>query len=111
MRNNVNENNRIDAFTNVEYRRYQGSTVEKMLDPFTIYVDKSGNGYIQIVYYLCPCGCDKEIAIPTCMGEKTTEHWLVSVDNNTVTLHPSIHMVPGTCQSHYFIKNNKIQWV
>lgn len=65
--------------------------------------------YISIPYstaiHLCPCGCQEEVVT------KIAPHrWKMTYDGEYVSLHPSIGNWSLPCQSHYWIKRNKIIW-
>lgn len=65
--------------------------------------------YISIPYstaiHLCPCGCQEEVVT------KIAPHrWKMTYAGEFVSLHPSIGNWSLSCQSHYWIKKNKIIW-
>lgn len=53
----------------------------------------------------CCCGCGQEVITPL-----TPADWLIRKDNDLITLFPSIGNWSFTCQSHYWIKRNKVVW-
>ena len=53
----------------------------------------------------CACGCGEEVVTPLSPAE-----WQVQVAGGRVTLHPSIGNWNYACKSHYWIRNNSIQW-
>jgi hypothetical protein len=55
--------------------------------------------------HLCCCGCGKEIITPL-----TPTDWALRIDEGKVTLSPSIGNWSLACQSHYWIKRNKVVW-
>ncbi|MGO8805239.1 MAG: DUF6527 family protein [Candidatus Bathyarchaeia archaeon] len=63
--------------------------------------------YISMPYatasHKCPCGCGELVVTPI----KPTE-WNLTWDGETVTLYPSIGNWCLPCQSHYWIRGNKI---
>ncbi|WP_078669225.1 DUF6527 family protein [Chitinophaga eiseniae] len=65
--------------------------------------------YISINYctaiHKCVCGCGNEVVTPI-----SPTDWRLTFDRKTVSLHPSIGNWSFSCQSHYWIKNNKIQF-
>src|SRR5437870_5233775 len=65
--------------------------------------------YISIPYstasHKCACGCGEEVVTPI----KPTD-WTVTWNGETVTLKPSIGNWGQSCQSHYWIVENRIVW-
>lgn len=65
--------------------------------------------YISIPYatavHLCCCGCGHEVVTPL-----SPTDWSLIFDGTTVSLDPSIGNWSFECQSHYFIKRNRIEW-
>jgi hypothetical protein len=60
--------------------------------------------------FKCPCGCHKNITLSLTPNIKP--NWDIKFNNdNKVTLSPSINLTDFPCKSHFFIKNNKINWV
>src|SRR5437667_4424404 len=57
------------------------------------------------VSHLCPCGCKNKVVTPL----KPTD-WKLIFDGKTVSLHPSIGNWSFACRSHYWVRNNKVQW-
>ena len=53
----------------------------------------------------CPCGCKHQIVLPF-----TENQWTLTENNDKVSLTPSIFSKSLKCQSHYYIKNNNVQW-
>ncbi len=53
----------------------------------------------------CCCGCGEEVVTPL-----NPTDWSLQVDNNLVTLYPSIGNWSFTCQSHYWIRRSKVIW-
>lgn len=65
--------------------------------------------YISIPYttalHRCCCGCGNEVVTPL-----SPVDWQLSFDGLTVSLSPSIGNWGFPCQSHYWIRRNKVQW-
>jgi Family of unknown function (DUF6527) len=57
------------------------------------------------VSHLCPCGCKNKVITPL----KPTD-WKLIFDGKTVSLHPSVGSWSFSCHSHYWVKNNRVQW-
>ncbi len=58
-----------------------------------------------VASHLCVCGCGREVVTPIRPSE-----WNLTFDGETISLHPSIGNWDFPCQSHYWIKRNKIIW-
>ncbi len=65
--------------------------------------------YVSVEYttaiHKCCCGCGKEVVTPI-----TPNDWKLIFDGKTVSLHPSIGSWGLPCRSHYWIRNNRVQW-
>lgn len=62
-------------------------------------------------FHLCPCGCGEPVYL-----EYGPRHWdlKLRLDGDkaeSITVSPSIYTPDYKCQSHYFIRDNKIVWV
>ena len=70
---------------------------------------ESGTLYIccryRAVKHLCACGCGVAINTPL-----HPTGWTLICDGVSVSLWPSIGNWSEKCQSHYWIRNNRIQW-
>ena len=55
--------------------------------------------------HLCCSGCGEKVVTPL-----TPTGWRLTSKNGTVTLYPSIGNWSFACQSHYWIRNNRIEW-
>lgn len=58
------------------------------------------------VLHLCPCGCGNEV-----VTKISPSRWKLMFDGETVSLSPSIGNWYFPCQSHYWIKENRIIFV
>ena len=69
---------------------------------------EDGNLYVSIKYKVaihnCVCGCKEKTVTP--FGNNG---WTLSVNNDKVTLRPSIGNFQFDCKSHYYITDNQIQ--
>jgi len=65
--------------------------------------------YVSIKYetvmHLCCCGCGNEVVNPLDPAQ-----WNVTFDGKTISLSPSVGNWSFPCQSHYWIRNNRVQW-
>lgn len=72
-------------------------------------VVEEGILYISIPYatatHKCACGCGEIVVTPI-----RPPDWVMVWDGDTVTLKPSIGNWSLPCQSHYFIRRNRIIW-
>ncbi|MGP8016814.1 MAG: DUF6527 family protein [Thermoplasmata archaeon] len=70
---------------------------------------EAGIVYISIPYatatHKCACGCGEPVVTPI----RPTD-WSLTWDGETVTLYPSIGNWSLPCQSHYWIRENRIVW-
>jgi hypothetical protein len=68
-----------------------------------------GTIYVSIRFatasHLCCCGCRNKVVTPL----RPTD-WKLIFDGKTISFEPSIGNWSFTCQSHYWIKNNGVQW-
>lgn len=68
-----------------------------------------GTLYISMHYgtavHLCCCGCGEEVVTPF-----SPTDWTLRFDGERVTLDPSIGNWSFPCQSHYWIRDNRIVW-
>lgn len=53
----------------------------------------------------CACGCGEEVVTPL-----TPADWKLIFDGDTVSLDPSIGSWSLPCQSHYWIRRNRLLW-
>jgi hypothetical protein len=70
---------------------------------------EEGKLYISTTYataaHLCCCGCGLKVATQLAPFE-----WSLTFDGETVSLSPSIGNWSFPCQSHYWIRRNRIDW-
>jgi hypothetical protein len=70
---------------------------------------EKGKLYVSMRYanvaHLCACGCGNEVVTPI-----RKRAWRLTFDGESITLSPSIGSRTFACRSHYFIRENKIQW-
>jgi hypothetical protein len=55
--------------------------------------------------HLCLCGCGNKVVTPI----RPTD-WTLIFDGKTISLDPSIGNWSFPCQSHYWIRNNRVKW-
>jgi hypothetical protein len=65
--------------------------------------------YVSITHRLalhrCFCGCGFEVATPLAPHE-----WKLGFDGETVSLSPSVGVWGLECQSHYWVKHDRVVW-
>jgi len=59
-----------------------------------------------VAMHLCCCGCGTEVVTPLSPSD-----WKLIFDGESVSLYPSIGNFNFKCQSHYWIRNNRVLWV
>jgi hypothetical protein len=57
----------------------------------------------------CPCRCGERIDVN--LMENRQPSWRLSADGKEVSLHPSLWMPKEKCGSHFWIRQNRIDWV
>lgn len=57
----------------------------------------------------CPCRCGNRIDVNLSSARRPC--WEVQVRDGRATLEPSLRRPKGTCESHFFVEDNKIIWV
>src|ERR1017187_7219562 len=72
-------------------------------------VVKEGTLYVSMEYatvvHKCCCGCGKEVVTPL-----SPTDWKLIFNGKTISLDPSIGNWGFECQSHYWIRNNRVRW-
>jgi hypothetical protein len=70
---------------------------------------RPGVVYISIPYataaHSCFCGCGSKVVTPL-----SRRGWSVTFDGESVSLYPSIGNYGLPCQSHYFVRNDRVEW-
>jgi hypothetical protein len=70
---------------------------------------KDGIVYISPKYntavHKCCCGCQEEVVTPL-----SPVDWELTFDGKTISLYPSIGNWGLKCQSHYWIRKNRVIW-
>jgi Family of unknown function (DUF6527) len=70
---------------------------------------KEGVLYVSMVYgsviHKCCCGCGEKVVTP--LGPTD---WKLTYDGEAISLHPSVGNWSFRCQSHYWIRNNRVNW-
>lgn len=70
---------------------------------------QEGTLYVSIPYttaaHKCACGCGEEVVTPL-----SPTGWKLIFDGETVSLDPSIGNWSLPCESHYWIRRNRVEW-
>jgi hypothetical protein len=70
---------------------------------------REGTVYISIKFatatHKCCCGCGNEVVTPI-----SPTGWTLIFDGETISLDPSIGNWSFPCQSHYWIRRNRVKW-
>ena len=77
------------------------SYIPDALDDGVLYVSMP----FATVLHRCCCGCGSEVVTPL-----DPTDWQMTFDGKSVSVHPSIGNWSLTCQSHYWIHRNQVQW-
>jgi Family of unknown function (DUF6527) len=59
----------------------------------------------RIAIHRCCCGCGEEVVTPLSPAE-----WQIKRNGSSVSLYPSIGNWNFRCQSHYWIRRNRVVW-
>ena len=57
----------------------------------------------------CPCRCGDRIDVN--LMESRQPCWRITVNRETISLHPSLWMPQDKCRSHFWVRQNRIDWV
>jgi hypothetical protein len=71
------------------------------LEPETLYISMT----FETAVHLCACGCETKIVTP--FGP---HDWVLTFDGS-VSMRPSVGNGQQPCRSHYYIRNNGIDWL
>jgi hypothetical protein len=70
---------------------------------------EEGKLYISMEYatasHLCACGCGEKVVTPI-----SPKFWQMYYNGKEISLTPSIGNYEFPCQSHYFIRYNRVEW-
>lgn len=59
-----------------------------------------------VIVHLCPCGCGEKVVIIL-----APEHWKIKYNGEGISIYPSIGNTYFSCRSHYYIRDNKVEWL
>ena len=70
---------------------------------------KQGTIYVSMAYataaHTCCCGCGNQVITPL-----SPTDWKLIFDGESISLEPSIGNWNFACQSHYWIRRNRVKW-
>src|SRR6266852_9913610 len=75
--------------------------IPRALEPGVLYIS---NKY-RTASHLCACGCGNRVVTPL-----NPSGWQVTANGDAVTLYPSVGSWSLPCSSHYWIRENRIEW-
>lgn len=88
-------------------------SVKKLNHKFVEFIPDALNEgilYVSVTHgtsvHRCCCGCGREVVTPL-----TPADWRMIFDGETVSLYPSIGNWNFPCRSHYWISENRVEWV
>lgn len=60
-----------------------------------------------VIVHKCACGCGEKTVTPL----DRNNGWIMKYDGQSITLRPSIGNFSFNCKSHYYITENKVDWL
>lgn len=78
------------------------TTIPEVLDPGVLYVSIP----YAVVAHGCCCGCGNEVVTPLDPND-----WELTFNGKSISLSPSIGNGGLFCQSHYWIRHNRVVWL
>lgn len=104
----IKQVSRLSSFNSVLIKPSREAT-DDLLKPGTLLIVKDGTFY-RWARFTCPCGCGQKQVIS--LQSNHSPHWSIAENGTSVTLHPSVHVNGnGGCGAHFFVRNNRIDWV
>lgn len=73
-----------------------------------LYIVKRG-GHDRRAVFNCPCKCGRRIDLNLVKGYGPS--WTLVFKNGKATISPSVWLREERCQSHFFIRDSKVDWV
>ena len=89
----------VGKLTNIKLRRVR--YVPKELEPGILYVSEEYGAAV----HLCACGCGRKVSTPL-----RPPRWVLDETATGPTLNPSVGNWEFPCQSHYWIREGRIDW-
>jgi len=106
IRNWWRQRRRYNNFTGVAFLEPHVDPAEELHRRKLVIIGSRGNP--KWLRFACPCRCGEIIALN--LMQSFTPRWRVEIHpNKTVSVVPSVDVV--SCQSHFWIRENRIHWV
>ena len=80
-------------------------SIPRDLEHGTLYISEKYGTAV----HLCACGCGIKSVMP--FKPKWSDGWDMVKGPNGVTFSPSVGNFGMPCRSHYFIRENRVEWV
>lgn len=74
----------------------------------TITIVRKNSTYAWVKFY-CPCGCGNEVTLS--LNTNIRPYLYLKLNKNKVTLSPFVYLTEFSCKSHFFIRENMVDWV
>lgn len=87
-----------------EFKTVFTTGITSYLEQGKLYVNEN----YKVVRRLCPCGCGSLVQTPI---DGSDYSWQYTNHNGKITLRPSIGNFELPCKSHYYITENRVEWV
>lgn len=87
-----------------EFKTVFTTGITSHLEQGKLYVNEN----YKVVRRLCPCGCGSLVQTPI---DGSDYSWQYTNHNGKITLRPSIGNFELPCKSHYYITENRVEWV
>ncbi|MEK4486934.1 DUF6527 family protein [Psychrobacillus sp. FSL H8-0484] len=85
----------------LQFQHVFTTTIPSKLENNTLYISIPYN----TVLHKCACGCGEEVSTPL-----SPTDWKLTYNGESVTLYPSIGNWSYKCRSHYWIREDRIEW-
>lgn len=60
------------------------------------------------VIFDCPCDRGHRLSVP--LMKSVSPHWRLTRHGKTISLWPSISVTDGPCDSHFWLRKNRVEW-
>ncbi len=60
------------------------------------------------VIFDCPCNKNHRLKVP--LMKSVSPHWRLTRHGKTVSLSPSLSVADGPCDSHFWLRQNRVEW-
>jgi len=74
------------------------------LEPGKLYISTK----YRAIIHLCLCGCGEKVLLKL---DPDPEFWSFTFDGRTISIHDSVGNVGLPCRSHYFVRQNRVEWL